>query len=257
MNTTKIIDTTSAAVANLVPAITGLTGNIAIASAGAIIAPIIQSGISEIAHQILGDRQKKRIMASANITCETIVKNLETKKEPRNDKFLIPVHNIILNETESSASKLFEGSLLKAKEEYDSKKIPFISFFTANVLFTPNISESKAFVMMEILSNLTYRQLCALQIFYQKNVLPVGSWEVRLKDTPALQNFYDIAYEFISLKDYLLIVQNIQGQGIGISDYRISSLGKELAITANLGSLPQEELSLLENDINYITSSLQ
>lgn len=46
MNSTKIIDTASAAVANLIPAITGLTGNIAIASAGAIVAPIILSLIT-------------------------------------------------------------------------------------------------------------------------------------------------------------------------------------------------------------------
>jgi len=61
MNTDKIIDTTSAAVANLVPAISGLTGNIAIVSAGAMIAPIIQTGISEMAHQVLGNLQRKKL----------------------------------------------------------------------------------------------------------------------------------------------------------------------------------------------------
>ena len=257
MNSTKIIDTASAAVANLIPAITGLTGNIAIASAGAIVAPIIQSGVSEIAHQILGNLQRKKVLASANITCETIVQNLDKGKQLRTDDFFKFHHNPIVEENESPASKLFDGSLLKAKEEYDSKKIPFISFFTANIFFAPNINESKAIVMLEILGKLTYRQLCGLYIFYKRNIMPVGRWEIRLKETPALQDYYDIAYEFLSLKDSLLIVQNIPGQGIGISDYRISALGKELVVTANLSSIPQEDLFCLENKVIYITSDLR
>lgn len=256
MDPNKIIDTTSAAVANLVPAISGLTGNIAIASAGAMIAPIIQTGIAEIAHQVLGKLQRRKVMATANLTCETVVSKLEGGVPLREDNFFAAKYNALLKEKESPASKLFDGSLLKAKEEYDSKKIPFISFLTANIFFTPNISESKAFVLLEILSSLSYRQLCALLVFNRRNILPVGRWETRLKDTSSLQNYYDIAYEFLSLKDYLLIEQNQSGQGIGISDYRISSLGRELVITANLSSIPQEDISHLESKVNFISSSL-
>lgn len=256
MNTDRIIDTTSAAVANLVPAISGLTGNIAIASAGAMIAPIIQTGIAEMARQVLGNLQRKKIMATANLTCETIVSKLENHIPLRKDNFFYAKYNPLLDEKESPASKLFDGALLKAKEEYDSKKIPFISFLTSNIFFAPNISESKAFVLLEILSKMSYRQLCALLIFSRRNILPVGRWETRLKDTSSLQNDYDIAYEFLSLKDYLLIEQNQPGQGIGISDYRISSLGKELVITANLNSIPQGDISQLESKVNYINSSI-
>lgn len=258
MNTQKIIDTASASIANLVPAITGLTGNLVIASAGALIAPIIQTGITEMAHQVLGKLQRKKVMMSANITCESIVNKLNSGITLRQDNFFEFKDNPILGEKESSASKLFEGSLLKAKEEYDSKKIPFISFFTANIFFAPNIDESKAFVLLEILSRLSYRQLCALRIFSQRYVLPIGRWESSLKGTQSLQNYYDIAYEFISLKDSLLIEQNMPngGMSMGISDYRISSLGQELVIMANLNSIPQEDLSKLESNVNYITSSL-
>lgn len=257
MNIDKIIDTTSASVANLVPAFAGLKGNTPIALAGAMVAPIIQLGISEMSHWALGILQRKKIIASANITCETIVKNLDTGRQLRNDDFFKFHHNPISEENESPASKLFDGSLMKAKEEYDSKKIPFLSFFTANIFFAPNINESKAIVMLEILGKLTYRQLCGLYIFYKRNIMPVGRWEIRLKDTPALQDYYDIVYEFLSLKDSLLIVQNIPGQGIGISDYRISALGKELVATANLSSIPQEDLFRLEDKVNYITSALK
>lgn len=258
MNISKIIDTTSAAVANLVPALAGLTGNIAIASAGAIVAPIIQSGISDMLYEVTGNLQRKRVIASANLTCSTIIDELGNGKQLRTDDFFNFKNNPILDEPESTASKLFEGSLLKAKEEYDSKKIPYISFLTANIFFAPNIDESKAFVLLEILSKLSYRQLCALRIFFQRNILPVGRWESRLKGTSALQNYYDIAYEFLSLKDSLLIEQNMPngGMSMGISDYRISSLGRELAITANLISIPNNDLSQLESKVDYITSSL-
>lgn len=257
MNSIKIIDIGSAAVANLVPAITGLTGNLAIVSVGAIVAPIIQSGISEIAHQLLGKLQRKKVLTSANLTCTQIVKKLEAGVQLRKDGFFESHHNAIIDENESPASKLFEGSLLKAKEEYDSKKIPYISFLTSNIFFAPRIDENKAFVLLNILSSLSYRQLCALVIFYRKNVLPIGQWEIRLKDTSALQDYYDVAYEFLSLKDSLLIEQNQPGQSIGISDYRISSLGKELVITANLNSIHPEDIHRLENRVYHISTSLK
>lgn len=256
MNTEKIINTTSAAVANLVPAISGLTGNLAIASAGAIITPIIQTGIAEMLHHVHGNLQRRKAIATANLTCETVVSNLESGIPLRKDTFFESKYNPLLQENESPASKLFDGSLLKAKEEYDSRKIPFISFFTANIFFAPNISESKAFVLLEILSKMSYRQLCALLIFSRRSILPVGRWESRMKDTSSLQNYYDVAYEFLSLKDLLLIEQNKPGHSIGISEYRISSLGKELVITANLNSILQDDISQLESIVNHINSSL-
>lgn len=257
MDSNKFIDNLSTGIANLVPAFTGLTGKAEFAAAGALLAPVIKDGVYAVANQVLGFLQCKKIFKSADITCETIVNKLNSNQILRKDAFFNPYNDSILDEEVSSALKLFEGSLLKAKEEYDSKKIPFISFLTANIFFAPNIDESKAFVLLEILSKLSYRQLCALTIFNKRNILPVGRWETRLKVSPNLQNYYDIAYEFLSLKDYLLIEQNQPGQGIGISDYRISALGKELVITANLCSIPSEDLLQLENTVNDITSSLK
>lgn len=257
MKAKKIIDTTAASVSNLLPAFAGLTGNPAIAAAGALIAPIIQSQISEMSDWFLSIIQKKKVIASANITCQTIVKKLENRDPIRNDDFFTYHNNLIINEKESSASRLFEGSLLKAKEEYDSKKIPFFSFLAANIYFNSSISEDKSFVLLEILSKLSYRQLCALVIFSRRKILPVGRWEIIIKDSPALQDYYDIAYEFISLKESLLIEQNILGQGMGISDYRISALGKELVILANLNSISQEDIFQVESKVDYITSSIK
>lgn len=94
---------------------------------------------------------------------------------------------------------------------------------------------------------------------YKKNTLPVGKWEARLKASPHLQNYYDIAYEFISLKDSLLIEQYFPngGMDIGISDYRITSLGKELFLTANLSNLNNQDVSALESQMDYLTANLQ
>ena len=89
--------------------------------------------------------------------------------------------------------------------------------------------------------------------------MPVGRWEPRLKCTTSLQDYYDIAYEFLSLKDFFLIEQNMPngGMGLGIAEYRISALGKELVLTANLMSIRPQDLSELESKVDFITSSLQ
>lgn len=259
MDKDKIIDMGSDAFAGTMAALTGFTGNPALVAGGALIEPLIKNTISEISHWLLGCIQRKKIIATIDITCKTALKNINNGMRVRDDEFFTPHHNSIIDAEESSASKLFEGTLLKSKEEYDSKKIPFLSFLTANIYFTPNISESKAFVLLEILSKLSYRQLCALVLFYNKEILPVGKWESHFKATQTLQNYYDIAYEFLSLKDLMLIEQNMPygGMAMGIQDYRITALGKELVITANLSSIPHADLDSLEEKINFITSSIR
>lgn len=257
MKKEKIIDNTSASIANLVPAFTGLTGNIYIAAAGALVAPIIEAGIVEMSNWVLGKLQRKKVVVSANLTCENITNRLINKNQLRKDNFFRLQQDQVLEEKVSSASKVFEGSLLKAKEEYDSKKIPYISFLTSNIFFNPNIDESKAFVFLEILGKLSYRQLCALSLFNQRHILPIGRWETQLKDIRHLQDYYDIAYEITSLKDMLLIEQDFQGQGFGIPNYRISALGKDLVLAANLHTIASQDIALLENKVNYITSSMR
>lgn len=260
MDKDKIIDTSVDSAVGLIPAFAGLTGNPFWVASAALLSPFLQQQIKETTHWLLGNIQRRKVEYSTQCLCETIVSKIQKEEKLRQDSFFEFKDNPQLRIEESSASKLTEGMLLKAKEEYDSKKIPFLSYLTANIFFLPDISESKAFVMLEILSKLSYRQLCALSIFYNKKKLPVGVWEARLKGTPSLQSYYDIAYEFISLKDLLLIEQYMPiggiGMGIGISNYKISALGEELYIAANLTMIDERDLLDLNNKIEFITSSI-
>lgn len=256
MDKDKVIDISVEAITDLIPAFASLKCNplwIGITTIGK---PFLRQKIEDTIHWGLGLFQRKKVYYTANCLCENITENLNSGKSPREDGFFNAQHNTQIGIDESSASKLTEGTFLKAKEEYDSKKLPFISFLTANIFFAPNISEDKAFVLLEILSKLTYRQLCALYIFYKKNVLPIGKWEAWLKGTPSLQDYYHLAYEFLSLKDYLLIESKAAGVSFGFQDYRISALGKDLVITANLTSIPKNDIREIEDEINFITSSL-
>lgn len=255
----KNIEIISDSFASLVPAFAGLSGNPFLAVGGAFITPIIRNQICESLQWVLSNKQKRKVYATANMVCSEVDAKISKGQSVRTDDFFNTKYNNLINVEESPASKLLEGTLLKAKEEYDSKKLPYFSFLTSNIFFAPNISESKAFVLLEILDRLSYRQLCALSIFYKKNTLPVGRWETRLKASPHLQNYYDIAYEFISLKDSLLIEQYFPngGMGIGISDYRITSIGKELFLTANLSNLNNQDVSGLESQMDYLTANLQ
>lgn len=220
--TDKNIEIFSEAAANLIPAFAGLNGNLVIAAGGALIAPMVKNQISEMSHWALSYIQKRKVCVTANHMCSEIERIAKEGKKIRADDFFVYHYNSSLDMEESSASKLFEGMLLKAKEEYDSKKLPFLSSLTSSIFFAPNISESKAFVLLEILDKLSYLQLCALSIFNRRNILSAGKWESRLKGSANLQDYYDIAYEFISLKDYLLIEQYFPGGGMGIGDNKLS-----------------------------------
>lgn len=254
MNPMKILDTAAASVANLVPAITGLTGNLAIASAGAIIAPIIQTGITEMVHQVLGKLQRKKVIVSANITCQSIVNTLNSGIPLRQDNFFEFKDSPILGEKESSASKLFEGSLLKAKEEYDSKKIPYISFLTTNIFFAPNITEAQAIALLEILSKLSYRQLCILALFNKYKTLPLGSYQAGVRVVKSLYHLCDLIYDITALNREMLIETTVAGQSLGHTDYQISELGSLLYETANLKDLPQQDLQDIKSKFDYIQS---
>ena len=261
MDTEKIVEASVESIVGLIPAFAGLTGNPLWIAPATIIAPFIQKQINEVAQWSLGILQRKKVDCCTKLMSEAMAVKIKNGESPRKDSFFECKYNSQIETYESSASKLIEGALLKTKEEYDSKKIPFISFFTANVLFTPNLSESKAFVLLEILNKLTYRQLCALAIFHQRKILKIGAWESQLKAIIGLQDYYDVAYEFISLKDLLLIEQQMPngrpGMGIGIQDYRISALGQELYITANLAAIDQQDLSTLNSMVDYVSSFMK
>lgn len=90
-----------------------------------------------------------------------------------------------LNER-SAAEEIFEGVLIAAQREYEEKKVKFEGNFFANIACYPSIDRAKANFLLRLAQGLSYRQLCIVALFVQKD-------NFHLRDTSYrnIEKFYD------------------------------------------------------------------
>lgn len=126
--------------------------------------------ISQGAKKLLGDittrdlskREQSRIGAAAAIALYQIRRRLEAGEHPRDDGFF---DNSGLR---SEAEELFEGVLIKSKNEYQEKKVRILGNIFANVVFYSGLSAGEASYILNVTERLTYRQICFMALLLQK-----------------------------------------------------------------------------------------
>jgi hypothetical protein len=149
-----------------------------IEAAGAAVAGLAISKISnfvliDIADRVLSKREQVRVGAAASLAIEKIREYLESGKSPRNDDFFEHISG-----SRPKAEEIFEGILLKSKNEHEEKKLKYISSIFANTVFMSDVSLSEANHMLHIAEGLTYNQLCLLSLFERKSSIP----EINLRE---------------------------------------------------------------------------
>src|SRR5207249_275051 len=60
--------------------------------------------------------------------------------------------------------EILEGVLIKARDAYEEKKLPLLASLYASIAFHEEISPAHANHLIELGSQLTYRQLCVLAV---------------------------------------------------------------------------------------------
>lgn len=112
----------------------GLTGGPVGAIAGGALGVAITHGIKEIINRQLSNRQEVRVSASTIYILNGINSRLENREQIRQDDFFD-------NEKgRSGAEELFEGVILKCKDQYQEKKIRFLSKIYEKTIFDESIS---------------------------------------------------------------------------------------------------------------------
>jgi hypothetical protein len=130
------------------------------AGGGVLVSRLVKKVGAEIHERILGPRQVERVGVALAAAGGQITKRLESGDALRDDGFFVeedPEH--------SPAAELLEGVLLRAADAYQQRKVPYIGFLWASLLFRPDITPDYGHLLLRLADRLTYRQLQALAFF--------------------------------------------------------------------------------------------
>jgi len=166
---TKSLISTGAEIAGA--AVAGAIGFFAAGPAGAagagtlgvIVAKAGAKLLGDIAERTLSDREKVRVGAAAAIAFDKIEKNSQAGQELRIDGFFEAKDG-----ERSKAEEVLEGTLRRAREEYEEKKIALLGNFYANMAYSPGVSVEEANYYLRLFDSLTYRQLCVVCLIFMK-----------------------------------------------------------------------------------------
>ncbi len=139
---------------------------------GAVLLGGLGSGISKIlvdfTERQLSKRERTRIGATGAVAITKINAHIKSGKEIREDDFFKSY-----SYQRSSAEEIFEGALIKARNEHEERKVVILGNIFANAAFMPQISVGEVNHILKMIDNLTYRQLCTLSLIFRKESLGI------------------------------------------------------------------------------------
>jgi hypothetical protein len=131
---------------------------------GASLTGVLKQVFFDVANRRLSEREEIRIGTSAYFAVTKIQARLDSGEKPREDGFFSRENQY----ARSDADEIFEGTLLKSKNEHQEKKIRFIANIFSNTTFHSEINSSEANHILQVAENMTYRQMCLLALFERK-----------------------------------------------------------------------------------------
>ncbi len=180
----------------------GPVGAAAAGALGVAISRGIAKVIGDVANRQLSHKEEVRVGAAAAVAADKIRQLLESGSHPRQDGFFESVGN-----EPPTGEALFEGVLLKSKNEHEEKKVKLLGNFFANLAFSPGVGVAEANHLLRLAESLTYRQICALALF----TLKAKGSNVKLRDCSYREQSGNISFETLSL---LQEIQDLYTRGL-------------------------------------------
>lgn len=131
--------------------------------------------MNEVIERSLSDREKLRIAATSTFLFDGIAKRLNNGERIRDDDFFDRK-----TYERSKAEELFEGTLLKCANQFQEKKIRFVSKIFEKTIFDKSFSAETAHQLLVIVESLTYRKLCIISFYGRRHLEFTG--EILMKD---------------------------------------------------------------------------
>ncbi|WP_148550673.1 hypothetical protein [Paraclostridium bifermentans] len=227
--------------------LTGPEGAAFAGAGGVVIAKTLEKIGTEMSSRLLGKREEIRVGALFTYSMAKIKENLDNGCLLRDDSFFD--ENI---SERSDAEEVYEGLILAVQKEHEEKKIEYMGKMIGNIAFRTDIDKSFANLLIKEVSNLSYRQICLIKIFYDNTVaLNINESGIGLKQSnyreqeKISQNLIPILYEILELGNKELIINNIHHVN-GLVDivpceFKAQGLGVLLYDLFELNNMPEEE----------------
>jgi hypothetical protein len=149
------------------------------AAAGTLVSRVLGNIGDELSERMLGTREKVRIGAALGFAMSKIQENFTKGAILRDDDFFDDKPY-----DRGAYKEIVEGVLLAAQREYEEKKTRLYGNLLANIAFSPGIGRAHASLLIKFSHSLSYRQLCLLSIFGQRNKFILKQNNYR--DTPTM-----------------------------------------------------------------------
>lgn len=122
----------------------------------------VDHALSDIANRQLSSREETRVGAGAVFAINKIWERLFEGDILRDDEFFSVKSNS--DNERSPAEEIFEGSLLKCKNEHQEKKLRYITNIFVNTSFRSDVSPEMANQVLLVAERLSYRQFCIIAV---------------------------------------------------------------------------------------------
>lgn len=227
--------------------IAGPAGALAGAAVGPIVGAVFKKVGAEISEKIMGPREQARVGATYTLALEKISIMLNSGRKVREDDFYSSQEN-----DRSKSESILEGTLLKARDEYEEKKIICYSNFLANLSFDDSVSFEKGNTLLRILEQLSYRQIAILAYFSDGNSLSTEQWMISFKDNSELGKYQDFYFELMDTYNKQLLQQTGGGISMSVSSLGISPLGKTMCDLIGIEEIDPDDKVEIKNTIESI-----
>lgn len=238
----------------LTPLIGALVAGPIGAVAGGVAGTLIKYGLEDFMDRWLTPKEIKRVGTSTEYIINQINSrldegyNLNTRLfENKDDKI-------------SDAEELFEGILLKCKNQYQEKKVKYISNIFVSSAFDTTISSTTANQILSIAEGLTYRKLCILAFY--------GIKDDAYDTTELMIEPYSWYENKLFLQDLEVLKQDIfelMNQGLLTNDntatftcddiipgrYSLTAIGKVYFNILGLSEIERKDIDIIYDELKY------
>lgn len=218
------------------------------AIAGGAVGTVIKYGIEDFLGKFLTPKEVRRVGTSAEYIINGVNKKLEAGEGIREELFQNKGVKV------SDAEEIFEGILMKVKNEYQEKKLKYLSNIFINASFDKTISSDNINQVVNIADRLSYRQLCLISLVGKNKDNKYG-----LRTDENRKNFKDVVTEeLIFLLDEARDMHKMgimrSKDRIGLNNYTdpspanfcLDPLGCRIFQLMGLYEMPDEEYSFIE-----------
>jgi hypothetical protein len=207
---------------------------------GAVVTSVLRYIGNEVSERHLGPREKIRIGGVLAIAASEINRRIQRGEKIRDDDFFEEEQK-----GRTDAAEVLESVLLKSQREPEEKKLPYMGYMLANIVFDREIKAEMAHQITKVAEQLTYRQLCVLKLAVVKDSFDLKNGDYRGQGSFS-KELYQILYECLYLSQMGLI--NFGGEvvfgptDIAPSNMTVQGLGVDLYDLMQLQLIPNPDI---------------